>query len=119
MALPIATEVNRRFRVHSQANNIADLIAIRNPAVILKHVQSNSGDLFVCDLKTKPLTLDQINYLRAQPQYTGRGPIIISEYNNQPWYPNEFRRWWRKVADAAGVPKSIRNSDSRDRRKVE
>jgi hypothetical protein len=25
----------------------------------------------------------------------------------------EFRRWWRKIADACDIPKNVRNSDSR------
>lgn len=33
-----------------------------------------------------------------------------------PWTNYEFRRQWRKVADAAGVPKSICNKDRRERR---
>jgi hypothetical protein len=36
--------------------------------------------------------------------FPSKGPVIVSEFNNLPWKAIEFRRWWRKVADAAGLP---------------
>jgi hypothetical protein len=33
------------------------------------------------------------------------GPIVICDTNGLPWTDCEFRRKWRKVANAAGVPK--------------
>lgn len=41
------------------------------------------------------------------------GPIIVSEWDKLPWTPPEFRRWWRMIADEVGVPKGVKNSDSR------
>lgn len=41
------------------------------------------------------------------------GAIIRSEVSGVPWYQSEFRRAWRKAADAAGVPKTVKNMDSR------
>jgi hypothetical protein len=41
------------------------------------------------------------------------GPIIINEITGAPWSAAEFRRKWRIVATAAGVPKEIRSMDSR------
>jgi hypothetical protein len=43
----------------------------------------------------------------------GDGPVIMSEFDKLPWTGPEFRRWWRLVADACGIPKSVRNMDSR------
>lgn len=45
------------------------------------------------------------------------GPVIISEWDNLPWTPVEFRRWWRKIATACGVPTTVKNMDSRPRAK--
>jgi hypothetical protein len=41
------------------------------------------------------------------------GAIIRSEWSDLPWSAVEFRRWWRKIADACDIPKNVRNSDSR------
>jgi site-specific recombinase XerD len=38
---------------------------------------------------------------------------VICDTNGLPWTDNEYRRKWRLVADAAGVPKTTRNMDSR------
>ncbi len=47
------------------------------------------------------------------PEFRRKGPMVICEFNNQPWSTNEFRRKWRIVADKAGVPKNVKNMDSR------
>src|SRR6267154_2768454 len=41
------------------------------------------------------------------------GPIIIDEYTSLPYAVVRFRRMWRKVANAAGIPKCVCNNDSR------
>ena len=41
------------------------------------------------------------------------GPVVLSEWSGIPWTAIEFRRWWRMCADEAGIPKTIRNMDSR------
>ncbi|MCK1473254.1 hypothetical protein IVB27_00205 [Bradyrhizobium sp. 197] len=82
-----------------------------NDALVLRHVTSFGGKFLELDLKRAPMVLAEL-----EKQFTGvipkRGAIIISEWNKKPWSANEFRRWWRKIADAAGVPKSIKNMDS-------
>jgi len=35
------------------------------------------------------------------------------ESAGKPWDAAGFRRVWREIADAAGVPRSIKNMDSR------
>jgi hypothetical protein len=46
---------------------------------------------------------------------SARGPAIICKKSGYPWTAYEFRRWWRQVANAAGVPKTVFNMDSRER----
>ena len=79
--------------------------------LVLRHVTSFGAKNLELDLKSAPLVLGELN-----KQFGGvlpkSGPIIVSEWNQKPWSSNEFRRWWRKVADAAGVPKNIRNMDN-------
>lgn len=43
---------------------------------------------------------------------TGNGPLIICESTGRPW-TRDFSRYWRKIADAAGVPRNVCNKDSR------
>jgi hypothetical protein len=40
------------------------------------------------------------------------GPVILNEICARPYSTSEFRRKWRKVADAAGLPKEVKNTDS-------
>jgi hypothetical protein len=36
------------------------------------------------------------------------GPIIVSEIARRPYAYDSFRSYWRKVAEAAGLPKGVR-----------
>ncbi|MET3841005.1 hypothetical protein [Bradyrhizobium sp. OAE829] len=80
--------------------------------LILRHVTSFRQKSVEIDLKRAPMVMAEL-----EMQFGGvlpkTGPIIRSEWNERPWSSAEFRRWWRKIADAAGVPKNIKNMDSR------
>ncbi|TBW39025.1 hypothetical protein EYW49_07800 [Siculibacillus lacustris] len=39
--------------------------------------------------------------------------MIVSEATGQPYSPGIFAKTWRKIADAAGIPKEVWNRDSR------
>jgi site-specific recombinase XerD len=41
------------------------------------------------------------------------GPIVLSEHTGRPHLAPAFRRLWRQVAYMAGIPKTIKNMDSR------
>lgn len=41
------------------------------------------------------------------------GPVIVSEVTNRPYTSTFFRHTWRTLATEVGIPKSIRNQDSR------
>lgn len=79
--------------------------------MVLRHVTSFGGKLLELDLKRAPMVLEEI-----ERQFGGvipkSGPVIVSEWSQKPWSSSEFRRWWRKLADGAGVPKAIKNMDS-------
>jgi hypothetical protein len=77
--------------------------------LILRHHTSFANKKLELDLKGAPMVLEELQRLPSTPK---KGAIIVSEFNQRPWSPNEFRRWWRKVADAAGLPKNIKNMDS-------
>jgi Phage integrase, N-terminal SAM-like domain len=55
---------------------------------------------------------DAIRRLGKEPS----GPMIIDERTKQPYMPNNFRLAWRAAADAAKIPKRLRNMDSRPKR---
>jgi hypothetical protein len=78
---------------------------------VLRHVTSFRQELVTIDLKRFPAVMEEFNKLPSDTQRVGA--VIRSEWNNRPWSTNEYRRWWRKIADVAGVPKNIKNMDSR------
>src|SRR4029077_12280776 len=64
------------------------------------------------DLKLAPMVMEELGHV-ARSQLPARGPIILADGNGIPWYQVEFRRNWRLAANAAGIPKSIKNMDTR------
>jgi len=60
------------------------------------------------DLKLAATVVKELDRTIAHPS----GPIIVSELTGRPYTDAAFRRYWRKIADAAGLPKNIRNTDS-------
>ncbi|MDB5581361.1 MAG: hypothetical protein JWR80_6537, partial [Bradyrhizobium sp.] len=51
------------------------------------------------------------NFTRADLPTSG--PIVVSEVSGVPWFPQEYRRYWRKAANLAGVPGDVKNYSSR------
>jgi hypothetical protein len=46
-------------------------------------------------------------------QFDKQGTIIISESTDLPYVGWQFRELWREVAGCVGVPKNIKNMDSK------
>lgn len=86
-----------------------------NAKLILTHITSKRGKRLVVNLHNAPMVLEEFEHVKLQ--YGGKlpanGPVIRSEYDGLPWSTMEFRRWWRILAEACGIPKDIRNMDSR------
>lgn len=82
---------------------------------VLRHVTSKRQKLITVNLQNAPMVLEELAYqdLINLGKTPTNGPIVRSEWDGLPWTNHEFRRWWRKVAEAAGVPKTVRNMDSR------
>ncbi|MDP1603737.1 MAG: hypothetical protein Q8M03_10785, partial [Legionella sp.] len=89
---------------------------------VLTHITSKNQKRVVIPLREKaPLVTTQLNY-----QFDGisrelmpdTGPVIVSEASELPWIAGEFRRWWRRLANQAGVPPTVKNMDSRERAPV-
>jgi hypothetical protein len=77
--------------------------------LILHHVTSMHQKQVELDLKRAPMVMEELKKIGKPPS---RGPVIVSELDGKPWSQNEFRRWWRKIANAAGVPDNVKNRDS-------
>jgi hypothetical protein len=100
----------------------------------LRHLTSKRQKMIEISLRNAPMVRDELNVIAPECIYDveiergGKkvvetrwdrsllpvsGPIIVSEWDRLPWTGPEFRRWWRIIAEAAGVPKEVRNMDSR------
>jgi hypothetical protein len=98
--------------------------------LILRHVTSKKQKPVVVDLKLAPMVIEElVEYARGQQilvtdQVTKKvtvnrqllptaGPVLICDTNGLPWTDAEYRRKWRLVANACGLPKNVWNMDSR------
>lgn len=83
--------------------------------MILTHITSKRGKKLIVRLNNAPMVLEEFEHVALQ--YGGKlptnGPIIRNEFDGHPWKAIEFRRWWRQIANECGIPKEIRNMDSR------
>jgi hypothetical protein len=89
---------------------------------VLRHSSDSWRGDVEFDLRKAPIVLDELRIQfgfsidkSSRSQLPLSGPVIVSERDKLPWDAVEFRRWWRKAADACGIPKTVRNSDSRSR----
>lgn len=108
--------------------------------LILRHVTSKKQKEIEVDLKVPPMVMHELRYVAqdngwrkfgAQSIYDGtaaepplpaiaarsdlpaRGPVVVCEVTALPWRDFDFRRIWRKLARASGVPDSVFSMDSR------
>jgi hypothetical protein len=81
---------------------------------ILTHTPSAGGGEIQIRLTDYPQVMkeimDEIKRLGRRPQ---SGPIVVKDDTRQPYSLNTFRFLWRKAANAAGVPTTVYNRDSR------
>jgi hypothetical protein len=85
--------------------------------LVITHVTSKRQKEIKVDLRLAPMVMEELamrygsNFTRAD--LPASGPIIINERDDIPWYAQEFRRYWRIYADRCGIPKTVKNMDSR------
>lgn len=79
--------------------------------MVLTHITSKRQKEIKVSLRNAPMVMEELQ--RQFKELPTSGPIIVSEFDALPWTGVEFRRWWRQVADACGIPKAVRNMDSR------
>jgi hypothetical protein len=76
---------------------------------ILEHTTSWSNRHRVIDLNNAPLVKAELKKIGERP--TG-GAIVVNPRTRLPYVAATFRSLWRQVADAAGVPRNIKNTNS-------
>lgn len=79
-------------------------------SLILRKTHTKTGVEVEHDLKLYPAVLDEIG--RVPPERRV-GPMIISEATGEPYKHRTFTQTWRRIANTAGVPKSVWNMDAR------
>lgn len=85
--------------------------------LVLTHITSKRQKEIKVDLRLAPMVMEELALIYG-PNFTrddlpATGPIIINETEQVPWYSQTYRRFWRIYADACGIPKTVRNMDSR------
>lgn len=87
--------------------------------LVLRHVTSKRQKPIEIDLKYAPMVREELKLFLASDygKYligsSRESPIIISERTGEPYHSWEFRHAWRKIASSAGIPKHIKNMDTR------
>ena len=79
---------------------------------ILEHRMSKSraGKVLKFDLKQYPMVMTELLKI---PEADRVGALVKSENTGRPWKQSNFLQRWRQLAIKAGVPKTVRNMDSR------
>lgn len=77
--------------------------------LVLRHVTSKRQKAVEIPLAGAPMVVEELANI-ARP---ASGPVVVDERTGKPWQVHLFRKRWRAIADACGVPASVRNMDSR------
>ncbi len=77
---------------------------------LIRKRTTKTGAFAAHDLKLFPMTM---RLLRLVPAAKRVGPLVIDEKAGRPYATDGYAREWRKVADAAGIPREVWNMDAR------
>jgi hypothetical protein len=89
--------------------------------LVLRHTTSREGNQVTFDLRRLPMVMAELTAAYGNQGSLNRtqlplsGPMIVEERTGSPYRQHQFRAIWRKLADTAGLPKTVRNMDSRPR----
>jgi hypothetical protein len=76
---------------------------------VLTHTTSKRLKEVEIDLKLAGMVMAELGAV----EWPTNGPVIVSEATERPYTAHEYRRLWRSVARAAGVPDSVFSMDTR------
>lgn len=79
---------------------------------------ADDGKLKAWCLSDFPMIMDELRHVAGKERFTRAdlptsGALVICESIGRPWLTSFFRRKWRQIATAAGVPEAIQSRDSR------
>lgn len=77
--------------------------------LILRHITSKRDKPIVLPLSEAPMVMEELALVGRKAS----GPVIVFENTGLPWHAMWFRKVWRDIANECGIPKNIRNMDSR------
>ena len=77
---------------------------------ILRKKTSKRGVPVEHDLLLHPMVMEEIGRVPIERRV---GPMIVSERTGVPYKHRKFTEVWRRVANAAGVPRDVWNMDAR------
>jgi hypothetical protein len=77
--------------------------------LVLRHTTSKRQKDIEVQLPLAPMVMEEL----ARTGRKASGAIIISERTGLPYVDHDYRHQWRAIADACGIPRSVRNMDSR------
>lgn len=84
--------------------------------LILRHVTSKKNKLVEVDLKLAPMVIEELQAMfggTTRAHLPASGPVIVDEEHGRPYLTENFRRRWRKLARAVGIPDDVQNRDTR------
>ena len=79
-------------------------------SMVLRKQAVKTGIEVEHDLSLCPTVLQEIARVAPERRI---GPLIISEHTGEPYKHRTFTQTWRKVANRAGIPKTVWNMDAR------
>jgi hypothetical protein len=82
--------------------------------LVLRHVTSKRQKAIEVDLHHAPMVMEELaRIIKEDGALPASGPLIRYEATGFPYEAHQFRREWRMVADGVGIPRSVRNMDTR------
>lgn len=84
--------------------------------MVLRHVTSKRQKPIEIDLKLAPMVVEELTKDYGafdRSLMPASGPIIVHEVTMRPWVYETFRGQWRKFANQVGIPKTVKNMDTR------
>jgi len=84
--------------------------------LICRHVTSKRQKMIELDLKLMPMVCAELQLMFGsldRAAMPASGPVVVYERTRRPHGAYHFRTLWRSIATAVGVPKNVRNMDSR------
>lgn len=87
--------------------------------MILRHVTSKRQKMIEVDLRLAPMVIEELSAAYPLFPSVGRGalpasgPVVVCPRTGLPYRAHQFRREWRELATDAGVPKHVKNMDTR------